>query len=366
MKHMKNKILKIAKDIGIHVVGVTSTLNYDYLYKLLYDRAKNGYSSEFEEQDINRRLDARNIFPKCKSIVAIGLPYAAGYKKPVAVDKGLLSVVSFGEDYHVKIKNLLKNLADEIKKHIEFDYVICVDTSPLLDREICKNAGIGQYGKNTLLINDNYGSFINLGYLLTDIEIDCDTLNDNVDICSGCDICVKSCPNNAIFKNGGIDSKRCVSNLTQTKNYIPIEFRNNMGNQIYGCDVCQLVCPKNKKNSVLEQAKDYNALFVDLAELLNISKADFNKKYGSLSGSWRGKSIWKRNALISIANLGLNSMYDNVKNELKNPSDMIKIYSSWSLMKLDRQKASDILNNNLKYENDTVKREYIKLLEGEL
>lgn len=360
---MKNKIIEIAKDLGIDVVGVTSTLNYDYLYELLYDRANKGYSSEFEEQDINRRLDARNIFPKCKSIVAIGLPYAAGYKKPFASDKGLLSVVSLGDDYHVKIKNILENLADEIKKHIKFDYVTCVDTSPLLDREICKNAGIGQYGKNTLLINDNYGSFINLGYLLTDIKIDSNTIIENFDICSGCDICVKSCPNNAIFKVGGIDSKRCVSNLTQTKNYIPIEFRHNMGNQIYGCDVCQLVCPKNKKNSELEQAKDYNALFVDLAELLNISKADFNKKYGSLSGSWRGKSVWKRNALISIANLGLNSMYDNVKNELKNPSDMIKIYSSWSLMKLDRQKASDILNNNLKYENDTVKREYIKLLE---
>lgn len=363
---MKQKISDIAKDIGIDIIGFSSKLNYGYLSDLLYDRSIMGYSSEFEEQDINRRLDARNIFPKCKSIIAIGLPYAAGYKKPVASDKGLLSVVSFGEDYHVKIKNILENLADEIKKHIEFDYVTCVDTSPLLDREICKNAGIGQYGKNTLLINDNYGSFINLGYLLTDIEIESNTLVDTIDICKDCDICIKSCPNNAIFKGGGINSNRCVSNLTQTKNYIPIKFRHNMGNQIYGCDVCQLVCPKNKKNSELEQAKDYNALLVDLAELLDISKVDFNKKYGSLSGSWRGKNVWKRNALIAIANLGLNSMYDNVKKELKNPSDMIKIYSSWSLMKLDRQKASDILNNNLKYENDTVKREYIKLLEGEI
>ena len=363
---MKNKIIEIAKDMGIDAVGVTSTLNYDYLYDLLYDRAIKGYSSEYEDQDINRRLDARNIFPECKSIIAIGLPYAEGYKKLVSSNKGLLSVVSIGQDYHVKIKNILDSLAYKIKNHIDFNYVTCVDTSPLLDREICKNAGIGQYGKNTLLINENYGSFINLGYLLTDIEIVSNTLVNTVDICRDCEICIKSCPNNAILKDGGINSNRCVSNLTQTKSYIPIEFRHNMGNQIYGCDVCQLVCPKNKKNSELEQTKDYNELFIDLEELLNISKTDFNNKYGSSSGSWRGRNIWKRNALISIANLGLNTMYDNVKKELENPSDMIKIYSSWSLMKLDRQKASDILNNNLKYENDTIKREYIKLLEGEL
>jgi len=361
---MKQKIEDIAKDMGIEIIGVTSVLNYSYLADLLYGRANKGYNSEFEEQDINKRLDARKVFPECKSIVAIGVPYAAGYKKPVTSNKGLLSVVSYGEDYHKKIRTILDNLAHEIKKYVDLEYVPCVDTSLLLDREICKNAGIGQYGKNSLLINDNYGSFINLGYLLTDIEIKINTTLDNANICNGCDLCVKSCPNNAIFKDGGINSRKCISNLTQTKSYIPFEYRHKMGNQIYGCDVCQVVCPKNKKNSNLKYQEDYSTLLVDLAELLYISTGDFNKKYGSLSGSWRGKNVWKRNALISIANLGLNSMFDNVKEQLENPSEMIKIYSSWSLINLDRKKASDILNNNLKYENDTVKSEYIKLMEG--
>ncbi|MDW5300094.1 MAG: tRNA epoxyqueuosine(34) reductase QueG [Sedimentibacter sp.] len=363
---MKQIITDIAKNMGIDIIGFTQILDYSYLSELLFERERMGFNSEFEERDINKRLDVRCVFPKCKSIIAIGVPYAQGYKKPVTSDKGLLSVVSYGEDYHKKLELLLNNLAIKIKKHINFEYVSCVDTSPLIDREICKNAGIGQYGKNSLLINDNYGSFINLGYLLTDIEIKSNKTVDTIDICKDCDICVKSCPNNAILKNGGIDSKRCISNLTQTRNYIPIEYRHNMGNQIYGCDICQIVCPKNKKNLEIKSNIDNNYLMVDLKELLKISKADFNKKYGSLSGSWRGKNIWKRNALISIGNLGLLSMFDMVKEELENPSEMIKIYASWTLMKLNRQKASEILNNNLKYENDIIKMEYIKLLEGKI
>jgi len=362
---MKQIIADVAQNMGIDIIGFTQILNYGYLSDLLHERANMGYNSEFEDQDINKRLDVRNVFPKCKSIIAIGVPYAQGYKKPVTSCKGLLSVVSYGEDYHKKVALILNNLALEIKKQINFEYVSCVDTSPLMDREICKNAGIGQYGKNSLLINDRYGSFINLGYLLTDMEISNSTIN-TVDICNDCDICVKSCPNNAIFKDGGINSKRCVSNLTQTKNYIPLEYRHNMSNQIYGCDICQLACPKNKNNMKIKSNNDYSYLMVDLAELLKISKMDFNKKYGSLSGSWRGKNVWKRNALISIGNLGLFSMFDIVKNELENPSEMIKIYSAWSLIQLNRQKASEVLNNNLKYENDSIKMEYIKLLEGRL
>lgn len=363
---MKQKITEIASSTGIEILGFTNILDYTYLYDFLDGRAKNGCGTEFEEQDINKRLDVRNVFQKCKSIIAIGVPYAEGFKKPVANDKGILSVSSYGEDYHKKLYVMLNKLAEEIKKSIDFEYEICVDTSPLIDREICKNAGLGSYGKNTLLINDKFGSFVNLGYLLTDLEIKCDNRTNNTDICGGCDICIKSCPNNAILKEGGINAKRCVSYLTQTKDYIPSEYRKNMRNQIYGCDVCQLVCPKNKSNSQKETNFDYSSLFIDLEELMQMSNKEFASEYGHLAGSWRGKNVWKRNALISIGNLGLESMFGMVENELNNQSDMIKIYAAWSLVRLNREKAQEILYNKMKCENDTVKKEYMKLSEAEL
>lgn len=360
---MKNTITYIAKQIGIDVLGFTDITNYDYLLEFLLSRKDKGLSSEFEEQDVLKRLDARNILPGCKSIVAIALPYAEGYKKSKAHDKGLLSVVSYGEDYHIKVRRKLEQLAVEMKKNFDFEYAACVDTTPLVDREICKSAGIGHYGKNNLLINENYGSFMNLGYLLTDLEIQCEK-NPAVDICKDCTICIRSCPNNAILGSGMLDATRCVSALTQTKKYIPVDYRKNMKNQIYGCDVCQIVCPKNKKVLEKETNEDYKSLELDLQELLEISNKEFEQKYSNMSGSWRGKNVWKRNALISIANFKMVSLFSAVEKELDNPSDMIKIYACWALMELDRKKAADILNKRLEYENDNIKCEILKLLEG--
>lgn len=362
---MKQQISKIASSLGIEIIGFTSMLDYSYLKDFLNRRIIKDYNNEFEEQNINKRLDIRNVFPKCKSIIAIGVPYAEGYKIPYTKDMGLLSVVSFGEDYHKKVNKILLNLAEEIKKHKSFEYMICVDTSPLIDKEICKKANLGGYGKNTLLINEDYGSFINLGYIITDLEIEDSELN-NKDVCGECDICIKSCPNNAILEKGGLNSKKCVSYLTQTKQYIPIEYRKNMRNQIYGCDICQIVCPKNKLNLEKRTEKVYEELLIDLNELMNISNNNFMKKYGHLSGSWRGKNIWKRNGLIAIGNLKLNTMYDIVKEELNNPSEQIKIYAAWSLLTLRNKEAKEVLNSKLKYENDKIKLEYMKLMELKL
>lgn len=363
-KNMNQLIIEKAKKIGIDIIRFTSQLNYDYLKGYLVERINNNYNNEFEEQDVNKRIDVKGVFPECKSIVACAFPYAQGYHKSGSSDKGIISVSSFGLDYHHIVRNNLENLVNELKRYINFKYKICVDTSPLIDKEICRSAGIGYYGKNSLLINDKLGSFIFLGYILTDIELN-ETVTDNINICEDCNICVISCPNKAIIKSGGINSKKCVSYLTQTKNYIPMEYRKNMRNQIYGCDICQVVCPKNKKVLSINSNNDYSQLFVDLNELLSMSNKQFELKYGKIAGSWRGKNIWKRNAIISIANLKLTNMFSQLKEELNNPSDMIKIYAAWSLMELNSKDASDLLYRNMDYENHIVKKEYVRLLEGE-
>ena len=365
MKNMKQVIKEAAFGLGIETIGITGKTDYSYLEDFLLCRKVKNIDCEFEEQNINKRLNAENLFPKCKSIIAIGVPYGEGYKIPSFSEKGLLSVSSYGEDYHKTVSFLLNKLAREIMRYVDFEYISCVDTTFLIDKEICKNADLGNYGKNSLLINENKGSFINLGYLLTDIETDGDAISED-DICGSCNICVRSCPNNAIFEKGGIDPKRCVSYLTQTKNYIPLDYREKMGRQIYGCDICQVVCPKNKGVLDKNSSEDYSVLAVDLEEIIAISNKDFFNKYGHTAGAWRGRNIWKRNALISIGNLKIDSMFQRVKAELQNPSEMIKIYAAWSLLKLKKNFANDILYSSLKYENDIVKDEYLKLMEAKL
>lgn len=362
---MKQIIKEAAYKLGIEMIGITNNVDYSYLKEFLISRKKNNQNCEFEEQNINIRLNAKNLFPECRSIIAIGVPYAEGYKISSSLDKGLLSVSSHGDDYHRKVNFLLNKLADELSQYVDYKYVACVDTTFLIDKEICKSAGIGSYGKNSLLINEKKGSFINLGYLLTDIETEGDATK-KTDICGNCNICVNSCPNNAIFENGGINPKKCVSYLTQTKNYIPLEYRENMGRQIYGCDICQVVCPKNKLILNKSVNNDYSDLIVDLDEFFAISNKEFSNKYGHMAGSWRGRNIWKRNALITIGNLKVNKMYQVVKDELHNPSEMVKIYAAWSLLKINKTLAEGILFNKLKYEDDSIKNEYLKLLEAKL
>jgi epoxyqueuosine reductase len=366
MKEIMKEIIKeAANKLGIETIGMSNTTDYSHLEEFLLKRKNNNLDCEFEEGDVKKRINAKNLFPELRTIITVGLPYGEGYKIPSSGHKGLLSVSSHGEDYHKRVKSLLIKLAQEIMHHIDFKFSPCVDTSYLIDKEICKLAGLGNYGKNSLIINQNKGSFIYLGYLLTDIGAEPDAVIEE-DICGTCNICVKACPNKAIFESGGINPKRCVSYLTQTKNYIPLEYRENVGRQIYGCDICQIVCPLNKEILNKETNEDYSDLLVDLKELIKMSNKDFISKYGPAAGSWRGRNIWKRNALISIGNLKLNSMFENVKAELQNPSDMIKIYAAWSLVKLNKSSGRDILYNNLKYENDDVKNEYLKLLEAEI
>ena len=360
---MQEIIKETAYKAGINTVGISHILNYSYLEEFLINRYNNNHSCEFEEQNIKKRLNAKNLFPECKSIIAVSIPYGYGYKMRYFPDKGMLSVSSYGEDYHKKANLLLNKFAIGLKKYINFKYIAVADTSFLIDKEICMTAGIGSYGKNGLIYNEKEGSFIHLGYLLTDINIE-GSLAIKEDICGTCNICVRSCPNGAIFDDGGINPKKCISYLTQTKNYIPLEYREKMGSQIYGCDICQIVCPKNKEILNKVPVNDYSSLYIDLKEILNISNTGFLNKYGIMAGSWRGRNVWKRNALISIGNLKMNYLYEHVKNELKTPSNMNKVYAAWTLLKLDKVSAKQVIYNDMKYVNHEVKEEYIKLLEA--
>lgn len=359
---MKKEIIKITNKLGINEIGFTNILDLSYLVPIIKERIDNEYNCEFEEKDIDKRINIKDYFPKVNSIIVALFPYAHGYKALNEHKKGNLSVSSFGVDYHNVVRQKLERVALDIDRKYKHEYKICVDTSPLLDRAICKNAGLGYIGRNNMFINNTYGSFAFIGYILTSLNIECDNniINNH---CKECKICINKCPNNAIKSNGIIDTNRCVSYLTQTKKYIPFEYRKSMGNQIYGCDVCQLNCPKNKKILDIKNNIDYSSLLVDLKDILTISNKDFRRNYGIVAGSWRGKNIWKRNAIIACANQKLNCYYDIIKQELYSKNDMLKMYAAWSIIKMDRIKSKDLLYNMIKYENEQIKDEYNKILE---
>ncbi|EOC99898.1 tRNA epoxyqueuosine(34) reductase QueG [Caldisalinibacter kiritimatiensis] len=363
--NLKDYIIDKAKGIGIDIIGFTDAEPFDEVKEFLIQRKEKGFHTEFEEEDLEKRYNPKLHLPSAKSIIVIGLSYNVDFKlKRDNKLVGRLSKSSWGIDYHKVVKEKIQLLVEEIRKIIDFDYKAFVDTGPLIDRYIAEKSGIGWYGKNCSIINDEFGSFIFLGYILTDLDLQKD--NSLKSKCEDCRLCIDACPTNAIQEDYKINATRCVSYLTQTKKRIPYELRDKMGVKIYGCDTCQLVCPKNKnvkKGQIKEFIPHKTSGYLDLLELLKISNKEFKKKYGHISGSWRGKNILKRNAIIALGNIGDKKYLDLIEKQLNDPSPMIREYAAWAILKIDIKRGKELLKQRLQLEKDKeVKEELEKLL----
>ena len=241
-------------------------------------------------------------------------------------------------DYHTVLKDRMIRLIKELEKAMDFKYMYFVDTGPLIDREIARRCGLGYYGKNCSIINDEYGSFIFLGYILTNLEVE-EYSSPVEEKCGDCDLCLRACPTKALESPYRVNPKRCLSYLTQTKDLIPHELREKMGTRIYGCDTCQMVCPKNKgveKSNHSEFIPEITKGYMNIEELLTISNKEFKKKYGTMAGSWRGKNVLKRNGIIALGNMKNKESLILLKPLLKDQNPMIRDYTEWAINKINK------------------------------
>ena len=354
---MNRKILEnIAKEIEIDIISVTDANPLSEYKEYLEKRIESNANVEFEETNVEKRIDPKLLLESVKSIIVVGISYNTGYKTEINNNDtlyGKLSSISYGEDYHNIVNEKLDLLATKIEESgVIFEWRKFVDTGPLLDKAIALKAGIGWQGKNTLIINEKYGSKISIGYLLTDIEMtEFEVSNSNaqkVD-CGECNICINACPTKALKGDYTMDSKKCVSYLTQTKEEIPYELRSKMGLQVYGCDICQLVCPHNK-SVYLTEDKSYlpekTLGLVDIEELFNMSKSEFQEKYGNMTGAWRGKNVLLRNSAIALANMKNEKAYDLLLKNIDNNSKIVREYVYWALLsyKEKHPEVEDIIN----------------------
>lgn len=293
------EIKKLAKELGIDFCGVTDYKISDFKKNILFKRREKNLESPFQERDLNLRLDPNHILQDYKSIIVIGMNYYNESLKKLPKSHGRLSISSYGEDYHNVLKDKLEELALLISKEKTFKYLNFVDTGSLIDRELAYLSGIGYYGKNNSIITEK-GSFIFIGYMITDLELKLD--KPQLKDCGDCRLCIKACPTNALIDSYKFDYKKCISYLTQTKEYKGISHK-KIGESIFGCDICQLVCPKNKG---IEETKEerFKTIYksIDIEELVEMSNREFKNKYGIISASWRGKNILLRNGIINLYN----------------------------------------------------------------
>jgi epoxyqueuosine reductase len=331
-------------------------------------------------RDVTRRQDPRRILPGARSVIVAGLSYyvldppADLWADPA---RGRIARYAWGMDYHEVMTPRLRQLAEFVARQTrhEVRHRVYVDTGPLLERDFAVQAGLGFIGKNTCLINPTLGSYLFLGEVLVDLELDYDqpatdagakvvfevapgptagqretdhtTLpgraSRRVGTCGVCTRCLKACPTHAFSAPYILDSNRCISYLTiELKGSIPLELRPLMGNWIFGCDECQVVCPWPRRFS---QPTRLDFLHFDperaaprLLDLISLSDESFRASFRE-TPLWRAKRRGLlRNVAVALGNWGDPSAIPALRNALGDPEPLIREHAAWALAQMTNTK----------------------------
>ncbi|TCK98270.1 epoxyqueuosine reductase [Natranaerovirga hydrolytica] len=362
---IKDEIIQYSQGIHIDTIGFCDAKPFLEYKKILEERRKRGYYIPFEEQDIQKRIDPSQSLPNAKTFIVIGESYQYNAKKhKTEILKGHIAISAIGKDYHKVVMEKLDLLEKYILSLTQCQIKKFVDISPLPDRQIAKRAGLGFVGKNNMLIHPDFGSRFNIGYLLTDLEIQPDVTNDFMG-CGGCNRCEIACPTKAIIGDYSMNPNRCIAYLTQHKGDIEDELKEKMGKQIYGCDICQQVCPYNQSlpnNKTIEPLLDHE---MSIEKLLNLSNKAFKDLFGPTSAAWRGKKTIQRNAVIALGNMKEDRSIELLEMMSKDLRKEIKQEVIWALGKKKNEKARCILKEMLDVEQDEALTEAIKTILNE-
>lgn len=359
IQELKEKVIAYSKKIGIDKIGFTSADPFAELRQRLEQHRELGYESGFEEPDLQKRTEPTKVMPEARSIIAIAIAYPSKMKDPPKSKRdayrGIICRSSWGEDYHHILRRKLHQLELFLKEQVADVYIeSMVDTGELSDRAVAERAGIGWSGKNCAIITPEFGSWVYLGEMLTSIPFEPDT--PMTESCGTCNKCVDACPTGALVQGGQLDSNKCVAFLTQVKNFVPEQYREKIGNRLYGCDTCQVVCPENKKKNFThhqELTPDPEVAKPLLLPLLNISNKEFKDKFGKTSSAWRGKKPIQRNAIIALGNFRDESAVPDLLQLIKkDPRPVIRGTSAWALGKIGSIEAKEGLKALRETEQD--------------
>ena len=321
-----------------------------------------GYLKRTEEL----RRDPRKLVPWAASVVSVGMNYYTPMPRPPTQDgmKGWISRYAWGDDYHDLVKERLESLLGKVREIYPgpVEGRAFVDSGPVLEREFAGVAGIGWIGKNTQLISPRHGSWFFLGELFLSLEL----LYDHPirDRCGQCDLCLKACPTGAFVGPYILDARRCISYLTiELKGVIPPHLRPLIGNHVFGCDICQEVCPYNVKAIPTgeEAFSPREGLYTpELVPLLSLSEEEFRRRFrGSpiLRAKRRG---FLRNVAVALGNLKSLEAVPALIQALEDQEPLVRGHVAWALGQIGSSESLEALGKRLEVETDSEVREEIK------
>lgn len=347
---LASKIKDWGKELGFQQIGITD-VRLNEADKYLQRWLKKGFhgSMEYMARHCAMRGRPDNLVPGTIRVISVRLDYLPESKDrsdQVLNDpiKAYISRYALGRDYHKLMRKRLQRLADRISNEIgPFGYRAFVDSAPVLEKALAEKAGLGWIGKHTNLIDKKAGSWFFLGEIYVDLPLPIDV--PATEHCGSCTTCIDICPTQAIIGPYQLDARRCISYLTiELKGSIPVEFRNDIGNRIYGCDDCQALCPWNKFAKISQEPDFQPRHGLDTPKLITLfgwNEEEFLSKTEGSAIRRIGHENWLRNIAVALGNAPSGKKVIKALVARRNdPSELVREHVNWALQKHHRQDRS--------------------------
>lgn len=286
MNSLTQKIKEKAREIGFHKIGIARAEDLPEERERLQEWLADGFHADMRwmEREPEKRTNPQILFEGAKSVIVVALNYFTPHEHQDSHEKGKVSRYAWGDDYHDVVKEKLRELLAWIKEEQpEAEGKICVDTAPMMDKVWAQRAGLGWIGKHSNLITRDYGSWVFLGEILLNLELDYDE-PETMDFCGSCTACLDACPTNAIIEPRKVDSNACLSYATieSRADEIPFNLSENLNGWLYGCDICQDVCPWNRFEKPTQEARFEprpDNVSPDLQEILELAPEEYAARF---------------------------------------------------------------------------------------
>ncbi len=354
---------------GLDMLRVASAAPFEETERVYLERLQRGLLGEMRwitPERIRHGCRPEELLPGVRSILIGAVSYATA-RKPEPSDggpRGRVAAYALNNDYHDTVKAKLQILHRALEERLGTPVRarISVDSGPVVDRAVAARAGLGWYGKNTVILTPELGSWVLLGAMLVDVELPCsEPLRKS---CGACTRCISACPTGALVAPGVLDSRRCISYLTiELKGPIPADLRPLIGNWVFGCDICQEVCPVNRGAPVPDHP-EYTARAgwgaePDLVELLGLSDEQFRARFKGSPVKRAKRRGLLRNVAVALGNSGDRSSVPALARALSDHEPLVRGHAAWALGRLGGEEARSALEEALSDEPDEWVREEI-------
>lgn len=339
MTALKQAIKEKARQLGFVLAGVTSSeppAHFNVFENWLHQNMHGNMQYLAEERSRIRRADPKQILPECKSILVVAIPYSP---LPRQSSSFRIAAYALGDDYHDILPARLKEIVDFIEEKVGHSIPnrYYTDTGPVLERELAQRAGLGWIGKNSMLINPQAGSTFFLAEILLGIELEPDD-SFPTDHCGTCNRCITACPTQCILPNRTIDARRCISYLTiELKEEIPEELRSQMGEWIFGCDICQQACPWNRFSLPAASAFEPKIPLPVLTSDLLLSSVEFNQRFKKSPIKRTKRRGYLRNFSIAVGNTGNEKDIPLLQQASQDEEPLVKSHAKWAIQHITKK-----------------------------